>query len=104
MDLILTGRPVDAREALAIGLANRVVPNGEARPAAEALAREIAGFPQVCMRADRRSAYEQWDLALPEAIQNELAHGSAALASEALPGALGFAAGRGRHGRFGEEG
>src|SRR5207302_11028300 len=64
LDLILTGRPVGAAEALRMGLANRVVPHGEARAAAEQLARQIAAFPQECMRRDRRSAYEQFDLAL----------------------------------------
>src|SRR5262249_46617847 len=59
LDMILTGRPVDADEALRIGLADRVVPDGESRAAAEALAEQIAAFPQICMRADRRSAYEQ---------------------------------------------
>src|SRR6476660_7501904 len=63
LDLILTGRPVDAQEALAMGLANRVVPHGQAREAAEALARDLAAFPQICMRQDRLSAYEQFDLA-----------------------------------------
>jgi enoyl-CoA hydratase len=102
LDLILTGRPVDADEALAIGLANRVVPRGEARAAAEALAAEIARFPQACMRADRRSAYAQFDLDLPAALRAEGAGGVAVLAGEAIPGAARFAAGRGRHGRFDE--
>src|SRR5690242_4439117 len=66
LDLILTGRPVGAAEALSMGLANRVVPRGTARQAAEQLAREIAEFPQICMRGDRRSAYEQFDLSLDE--------------------------------------
>lgn len=100
LDLVLTGRPVGAAEALAIGLVDRVVPKGEARPAAEALAREIASFPQVCMRADRRSVHEQWDLSVEDAMANELRHGTAALRSEAAAGASRFAAGAGRHGRF----
>jgi len=102
MDLILTGRPVSAAEALSFGLANRVVPRGESRRAAEALAREIAAFPQTCLRADRRSAYEQIDLDLPAALQNELRHGLRALQDGAREGAERFAAGAGRHGKFSE--
>ena len=71
LDLILTGRPVAADEALAMGLVNRVVPDGTAREAAEALARELAAFPQQCMLADRASAYAQWDLPLAEALRQE---------------------------------
>jgi enoyl-CoA hydratase len=100
LDLILTGRPVGAAEALRMGLANRVVPRGEARAAAEQLARQIAAFPQECTRRDRRSAYEQFDLALPEAIQNELRHGLESLASTGPQGAQRFASGAGRHGTF----
>jgi enoyl-CoA hydratase len=100
LDLILTGRPVGAAEALQMGLANRVVPKGQARAEAEKLAREIAAFPQVCMRGDRRSAYEQFDLSLDEAIQNELRHGMRALAAGGLEGAQRFTAGAGRHGAF----
>jgi enoyl-CoA hydratase len=99
LDLILTGRPVCADEALAIGLANRVVAPGAARAEAEALAAEIARFPPTCLRGDRRSAYEQADLDLPAALANELAHGARALA-EALAGAGRFAAGAGRGGSF----
>jgi enoyl-CoA hydratase len=99
LDLLLTGRPVDAREALAMGLVNRVVPIGESRPQAEALAREIASFPQTCMRGDRLSAYEQADLPFAEAIANELRHGVRAL-EEAAAGAHRFAGGEGRHGKF----
>lgn len=100
LDLILTGRPVDAVEALQMGLANRVVPPGTAREAAEQLAREIASFPQRCMLADRSSAYQQLDLALPEALRNEHRGGAQVLASEALVGAKAFAAGAGRHGEL----
>jgi enoyl-CoA hydratase len=101
LDLILTGRPVGAEEALAMGLANRVVPRGRARPEAEALAREIARFPEICMRADRRSAYEQWSLPLDAAIANEFERGWAAIdAGETRAGASRFAAGHGRGGRF----
>jgi enoyl-CoA hydratase len=98
LDLILTGRPVDAREALAIGLANRVVPRGASRAAAEQLAAELARFPQLCMRHDRLSAYEQHDLPLDAALANELRHGLVALEHEALDGAARFASGEGRHG------
>jgi len=100
LDLILTGRPVGAEEALAIGLANRVVPTGTSREAAEQLAAELARFPQLCMRHDRLSAYEQHQLPLDEALANELRHGLVALEHEALPGAARFAAGEGRHGAF----
>ncbi len=100
LDLILTGRPVKADEALAMGLVNRVVPKGQARAAAEALAREVASFPQVCMRADRLSAYGQFDLPLPEAILKEFEGGLAALMAEGVEGAARFAAGAGRHGSF----
>lgn len=101
MDLILTGRPVDAREALAIGLANRVAPAGEALAHAIALAKQIAAFPQTCMRHDRLSAIEQWDLDESAAIDNEVAHGLATLRSgETASGAQRFSSGEGRHGQF----
>src|SRR5215813_9605632 len=99
LDLILTGRPVSAQEALAMGLANRVVPRGQSRAAAEQLAAEIAAFPQICMRGDRRSAYEQFALSILDAIRNELRHGNRAL-GEAWAGAREFAGGKGRHGSF----
>ena len=73
LDLILTGRPVGADEALAMGFANRVVPTGEGRAAAEALAAEIAAFPQACLRSDRRSALDQWDLDHDAAMAHEVA-------------------------------
>jgi enoyl-CoA hydratase len=98
MDLILTGRMVDAREALAMGLVNRVAATGQARAEAEALARDLARLPQVAMRGDRLSAYEQWDLPYQEALANELRHGLSALGAEAVAGARRFAAGVGRHG------
>ncbi|KUI25693.1 enoyl-CoA hydratase [Mycobacterium sp. IS-1742] len=97
MDLILTGRAVDAAEAHAIGLANRVVPKGQARRQAEELAAEIARFPQQCMRADRLSALGQWGLPEAEAIDREFASISR-VKHEALEGAGRFAAGAGRHG------
>jgi len=100
MDLILTGRPVSAQEALGMGLVNRVVPRGTAREAAEALARQLAAFPQACMNADRLSAYTQDGLPLPEALLQEFQRGVQVLQSEALPGAKRFAGGAGRHGKF----
>ncbi len=100
LDLILTGRAVTAEAALQIGLVNRVVKKGTAREAAETLAREIAAFPQICMRGDRMSAYEQHDLNLPDALLNEFNHGLKALAAGAREGATRFASGAGRHGSF----
>lgn len=97
LDMILTGRPVDADEALAIGLANRVVPAGQARAAAEELAAQLVAFPQTCMRSDRASALAQWEAADPLTV--EFTHGQQALAG-ALAGAARFAAGVGRHGSF----
>jgi len=102
MDMILTGRPVGAREALEMGLANRVVPGGQSREAAERLAAEIAAFPGACMRADRRSAYAQWDLPLAEALKQEGRWGAPIVAAEGKAGAARFESGAGRHGRFGE--
>lgn len=101
LDLILTGRPVDAREALAIGLVDRVVPSGQARAAAEELARSIAAFPQACVRSDRRSVYAALGMATDEALRSEFAIGQAALA-ELGDGVGRFVAGAGRHGRFDE--
>lgn len=101
LDMILTGRPVSADEALAIGLANRVVPDGTARQAAETLAAEIAAFPQTCLRHDRLSSYEQWGMSLPDALTNETRHGAFSLVSgDALAGAAQFKQGKGRHGVF----
>ena len=101
MDLILTGRPVEAEEALAIGLANRLAAPGKALEAALELAGTIAQFPQQCMRNDRRSAIEQWGLGNDDAILNETRLGMATLDSgESKAGAARFTAGTGRHGRF----
>ena len=97
LDLILTGRAVGAQEALAIGLADRVVPDGAARAAAEELALQLAEFPQPTMRADRLSVYEGLGRPLPEALAREFARG-AGLLEEARRGAERFAAGEGRHG------
>ena len=99
IDLILTGRGVDGVEAERIGLANRVTEPGGALDAAVALAHELAALPQVCMRNDRLSALEQWDLGIDAAILNEARHGRDTIASgETLAGALRFSSGAGRHG------
>jgi enoyl-CoA hydratase len=100
MDLILTGRAVGAEEAYAIGLANRVVASGTAVEAAQALAREIAAFPQACVRSDRASALDQWGLDEPAALLAEFHHGLPTVGAEALTGAARFASGAGRHGSF----
>jgi enoyl-CoA hydratase len=101
MDLMLTGRPVDAREAFAIGLANRIAPAGEALAHAVMLAKEIAAFPQTCLRNDRLSALEQWSLDEGAAIDNEIARGLDTLRSgESVAGARRFSGGEGRGGKF----
>jgi enoyl-CoA hydratase len=99
MDLILTGRKVEAAEALQMGLANRVVPRGTAREAAIALAQQLAKFPQATMLADRMNAYEQWGKPLPEALHAEWERSKSRI-GDALQGAGRFAAGEGRHGKF----
>ena len=99
LDLILTGRPVDAAEALAMGLVDRVVPEGTALSAAHELAHELAVLPQICVRSDRMSVYEQWSLSTEDALRNETEHGLRVLESgEALDGAARFRTGEGRHG------
>jgi len=101
LDLILTGRPVDAKEALAIGLANRVVPHGKSREEAEALAQTLAAFPPHAMLGDRRSAYDAQGLTLEAALRREHAIGRKWRATgDRLEGARRFAAGAGRHGSF----
>ncbi|MBV8667539.1 MAG: crotonase/enoyl-CoA hydratase family protein [Burkholderiaceae bacterium] len=100
LDLILTGRPVAASEALQMGLVNRVTPAGEALAAAQEVARSIAAFPQTCMLADRASAYAQWDLPLAEALRQEGAHGVPVVFAEGKDGATRFSQGDGRHGSF----
>jgi enoyl-CoA hydratase len=97
MDMILTGRGVEANEAHAMGLANRVVPKGEARQRAEELAAELAELPQQCMRADRLSMLNQWGMSEAEAMDVEFGSLSR-VAAESLEGASRFAAGAGRHG------
>jgi enoyl-CoA hydratase len=97
MDMVLTGRPVDADEALAIGLANRVVPTGESRAAAEQLAHQLARFPQKCMREDRLSLLEQDGLDEQAALANEFQHGLRSL-TDVGAGLERFRAGAGRHG------
>ena len=100
MDMILTGRAVDANEALAWGLANRLVDAGEARAAAVALAKEIARFPQACLRADRASAHAGLSLDLDDALKMEARRGAPVVAREGIAGAARFSGGKGRGGSF----
>jgi enoyl-CoA hydratase len=99
LDLVLTGRSVDAQEALAMGLVNYVVPAGQALTAAQELAGRLAALPQTCLREDRASLLEQNGLDEAAALANEFRHGLISLAADALPGAARFAAGEGRHGK-----
>jgi enoyl-CoA hydratase len=100
MDLILSGRAVDAYEALEMGLINRCVEDGGALAAAIALAQQLSNFPQTAMRHDRLSAIEQWGLSEADAIANEIAHGRITIASgETSAGAMSFGGGAGRHGK-----
>jgi len=101
LDMILTGRGVSGDEALRMGLANRLVEPATALENALELARRIAAFPQLCMRNDRRSAYEQWSMSLPDALLHETRLGFEVIRSgETLAGATRFAGGAGRHGSF----
>jgi enoyl-CoA hydratase len=102
LEIILTGRQVPSAEALAIGLCERVVPDGTARRAAEDLARELASFPQTCLRADRASVHRQNGMPLRDALRQELAGGLDALRREGVAGAARFAAGEGRRGALGK--
>ena len=104
MDLILTGRPVPAKEAASMGLANRIAPSGQAVETAVELAHQIASHPQRCMRSDRRSAIEQWGMTKDEAMRNELQLGVETIESgETVSGATRFSKGAGRHGTFDDE-
>ena len=100
LDMILTGRPVPADEALRIGLADRVVADGNALPAAIELAKQIAAFPQLCMNSDRLSAYRQWDFDIEGALGYEARAGVAPLREGAAAGAKRFTEGAGRGGSF----
>jgi enoyl-CoA hydratase len=102
MEIILTGRKVPAEEALRIGACEKVVPNGKSREFAEAMAHEIARFPQECLRADRRSVYTQEGLTLREAMRKEWYNGFPTFVAEGAEGARRFASGKGRHGDFGD--
>ncbi len=99
LDMILTGRAVEAREAAEFGLVNRLVPRGEVLDRTLELAREIAKFPQQCLRVDRMSSYRQWSLELPQAVRWEFIEGRPALENEGLRGAGQFSSGKGRSGR-----
>ena len=100
MDMLLTGRAVGADEAIAIGLATRKVARGTTRAEAEALARQIAGFPPIAMTSDRRSAYESFDRDEAAAIRREMELSLEARRRESQSGAARFAQGEGRHGQF----
>lgn len=102
MDMILTGRPVDADEALSFGLANRVVADGTSLTAALEIADQLAGFPQICMRNDRASAIEQWGMPIEQALGLEAELGRESLRAGAAAGAGRFAGGKGRGGDFGD--
>jgi enoyl-CoA hydratase len=99
LDLILTGRGVHGDEALRMGLANRLTEPGGALAAALELAHQLAALPQTCLRSDRQSAFEQWDLSLADALTNETRLGLATIRTgETQAGAARFAKGEGRHG------
>jgi len=101
LDMILTGRPINAEEAFLWGLANRIVEDGQSRQEAEKLAREIAAFPEICMRNDRLSTYEQFSLNIEDAMVNEFEYGLKTLESgEFLKGSIAFTEGKGKHGSF----
>lgn len=104
LDMILTGRPVDAKEALAMGLANRVVPKGKALEEAEKIANQLLAFPQLCMNTDRNSCYYSAYNAssFEDAMRNEFENGVEVVSVESVKGAALFKAGKGRHGEFDE--
>lgn len=101
LDLILTGRGVSGAEAQQMGLANRLVDKGAALSSAIVLAKELCGFPQMCLRNDRLSSYDQWSMTLPDALVHETELGGQVISSgETAAGAARFAAGKGRGGDF----
>jgi enoyl-CoA hydratase len=100
LEIILTGRKVPAEEAYRIGLAEKVVPHGKAREAAEDMAQEIARFPQECVRADRLSAYRAWGKSVRAGLESEWATSARVVKAEGIRGATRFAEGKGRHGDF----
>ncbi|PMD16864.1 enoyl-CoA hydratase/isomerase family protein [Hyaloscypha hepaticicola] len=104
LDMILTGRPVDAKEALAMGLANRVVPKGKALEETEKIANQLLAFPQLCMNTDRTSCYySAYDAeSFEDAMRNEFSNGVEVVSVESVKGAALFKAGKGRHGKFDE--
>jgi enoyl-CoA hydratase len=102
MEIILTGRKVPAEEAYRIGLAEKIVPHGAARQAAEEMAQQIARFPQACVRADRLSAYRAWGRPVREGLESEWATSAGIVKAEGIRGATRFAEGKGRHGDFGD--
>ena len=100
MDIILTGRKLDAEECLRIGLCEYVVDNGKSRQKAEDLAHKIASFPQSCLRTDRKSMLDQHSLDFNEALRREWENGKDEMAKGGIDGASRFAKGAGRHGKF----
>ena len=100
LEIIMTGRKVTAEESYRIGLCEKVVPHGKAREAAEAMAQEIARFPQECMRSDRLSAYRAWGKSVREGLESEWATSAGIVKAEGIAGAARFASGKGRHGDF----
>jgi enoyl-CoA hydratase len=102
LEIVMTGRKVTAEECYRIGLAEKVVPHGKAREAAEAMAHEIARFPQACLRADRLSVYRAWGKSVRDGLESEWATSAGIVKAEGIAGALRFAAGKGRHGDFGD--
>ena len=101
LDMILTGRPVNAEEALSFGLANRVVPKGKAREEAERIAAQLAEWPQTCMLGDRMALYQGFDMDFDKAMELEFKIGMEVIASgETVSGATEFTGGKGKHGEF----